>query len=455
MKLAAYFSIFILLANLLCIKLLGTDVPFWDQWDSEAQLYIKWLEKTLTLEDLIKPHVQHRFALSRVLRILLFEVSGGWSPLGNMIFQSLFVPLIFLIFFTFLKDRLRATWRKILFYGISGLIFIFPLYWQAILLGFQSHIYFSLIFSLLIIKLSVAPPRVSSLLWFTAIGFINSFTSASSLIPLIVSLIVQLISLIGFKQWKSRLTFWMIGVNLLLIILNALLMVRPENHEQYGAQGAWDLMYLSLTAFSWPVEYLGIISIWIIPIIIALIAHKVWRIQGLKSLISCVYRDRSNLAIFAFLLWLMLSVVSIAYARGHYALFVSRYMNIYGFTLFVPLLLYLLFFDDVLRLDLGKVFSRVLMAIYFLLLIGLTKEMAQEIQRCLEYKKDMDIIKENLITAMQQESPNYLYEKKKLKHTYGAHPNPGMVYEIMHHSSLRAKLLWLPKELRNQTLLEK
>ena len=48
-------------------------MPFWDQWDSEAQLYIKWENKSLTLEDMIKPHVQHRFAVSRVLRIVLFE----------------------------------------------------------------------------------------------------------------------------------------------------------------------------------------------------------------------------------------------------------------------------------------------------------------------------------------------------------------------------------------------
>ena len=455
MKLAACFSILILLANLLCIKFLGTDVPFWDQWDSEAQLYIKWIEKTLTLGDIIKPHVQHRFAVSRVLRILLFEASGGWSPIRNMIFQSLFVPFIFLIFFSFLRERIRVTWRKTLFYAISGLIFIFPLYWEAILLGFQSHIYLSIIFALLIIKLSATSPRLSSLIWFTTIGFTNSFTSASSLIPLIVSLIVQLISLIGFKQWKSRLAFGMIGMNLLLIILNVFLMVSPENHKQYGAQGAWDLIYLSLEAFSWPVEYLGIISIWIIPLVIAVSAHKAWTIRGLKNLTACVCRDRSNLAIFAFLLWLMLSVVSIAYARGNYALFVSRYMNIYGFTLFVPFLLYLLFFDGVLRINIGRLFSRVLIVLYFLVLIGLVKEMTQEMQRCLKYKKDMDVIKKNLITAIQKESPDYLYEQKKLNYTYGAHPNPGMVYEIMNHSSLRAKLLWLPKELRYHPPSEK
>jgi hypothetical protein len=253
----------------------------------------------------------------------------------------------------------------------------------------------------------------------------------------------------GFKQYKHRLSFWMIGVNVLLILLSALLLVFPEDHQKYGAHGIAELLWLSLQAFSWPVEYVGIICLWLIPVAIVVKAHQAWTPQGLKAVVACIVRDRTNLAIFSFLLWLILSIVSIAYARGNYALFVSRYMNIYAFTLFVPFLLYLLFIDGVVTFFIKKPLAAIITGIYCLLAIGLTKEFIQEWQRCRQYKVDMDIIKTNLITAMEQKNPRHLYEQQKIKSIYGAHPDPGKVFQIMNDESLQGKHLWLTTRKNN------
>lgn len=446
MKTAYFFSILILVANLLMISQFGTDVPFWDQWDSEAELYLKWEDNSLTLMDLFTPHVQHRFAVSRIFRLALYELLGGWSPVSNMIFQSFLVPLIFLVFFLFVREKIQEKWKCALFYSLSTAVFIFPMYWEAILLGFQSHFYLSIIFALVLILLATRKPDPKTFFWFSMIGLVNSFTSASNLTPLLVCLFVQLISLARFRQWRQSISYWMIGTTVLLIILNINLLVFPESQRQFAAHGFTDLVWLSLQAFSWPVDYLGIFSLWVIPATIVVYKHKAWTTNGLKTLKNCITRDRSSLALFGFLLWLILSIGSIAYARGNYALFASRYLNIYAFTLYSPLLLYLLFFDGILKLHLKKRASQFLLIVFCLLTVGWFKEGYQELQRCSQYKTDMDIIKNNLVTASRLNSPQYLYEQQKIKYTYGAHPNPGKVFAVMKHPSLWGKHLWLPDQ---------
>ncbi|WP_457577557.1 hypothetical protein [Desulfomarina sp.] len=446
MKTACFFSILILAANLLMINLYGTDVPFWDQWDSEAELYIKWEENSLSLQDLIKPHVQHRFAVSRILRIALYEMLGGWSPRANMIFQSFFVPMIFLLFFTFVREKLKTKWKTTVFYAISAAVFIFPMYWEVILLGFQSHFYLSLFFGLLLIRLSARSPDITTFFLFSLTGLVNSFTSASNPAPLLACLFIQLIALAGLKKRRRPVSFLMIGATVALLVFNVNLLVFPESQQQYGARGFLDLVWLSLQAFSWPVEYLGITCLWIIPFSIVIYRYRPWTFAGVKNLADCVIHDRTSLALSGFLFWLILSIGSIAWARGHYALFVSRYMNIYGFTLYSPFLLYLLFFDGRKELQFGRWISRILLVLYFSLVVGWAREGGQEFQRCIQYKTDMDRIRENLITALELDDSEYLFRQQKIKYTYGAHPDPGKVFMLMKHPALRGKHLWLPEE---------
>jgi hypothetical protein len=450
MKIASIFSILILFFNLAMIVRFGTDVPFWDQWGSEAALYIAWEEQQLAPSDLIKPHVQHRFAVSKVLRLMLFEVLGGWSPLANMILQSFLVPIIFLVFFSFFKDRLeRSPPKRWLFYAISAAVFLLPFYWEVILLGFQSHFYLSLIFALLLISMAAREPSWSTLCWFFIIGVTNVFTSASSLVPLLAAFSVQLASLAAGRKKRTPAAWSMLLSTLFLIVLTANLLVFPANHQQYGANSLTNFLWLSLQAFSWPVEYLGIICLWIIPLALSAYGHKAWTVRGARQLGFCIVKNRSNLALFGLLLWLILSIGTIAYARGNFALFASRYLNIYAFTLYVPFIVYLLFIKDVLQLRPPRYVVLTGVIVYCLLVVGLFREALQELERCRRYKHDMDIVRENLIEALRQNDPLYLYEQQKINFIYGAYPDPGRAFAMLNHPALREKHLWLPLELRN------
>ena len=63
--------------KLLFVRFFGWPVPFWDQWDAEAdQLYRSYLNSSLSFEILISSHNGHRILITRVLSLILFEFDG-------------------------------------------------------------------------------------------------------------------------------------------------------------------------------------------------------------------------------------------------------------------------------------------------------------------------------------------------------------------------------------------
>ena len=59
----------------------GTDVPWMDQWDAEAQgLYVPSQAGTLSLHDWFAPHNEHRIFFTRALALGLFWGNGQWDP---------------------------------------------------------------------------------------------------------------------------------------------------------------------------------------------------------------------------------------------------------------------------------------------------------------------------------------------------------------------------------------
>jgi hypothetical protein len=70
--------IYICLVHGLYVFFWGVDVPFWDQWDAEAEWYKRLVNGTWDLPGLIAPHNEHRTALSRIFKGTLFMLTGGW-----------------------------------------------------------------------------------------------------------------------------------------------------------------------------------------------------------------------------------------------------------------------------------------------------------------------------------------------------------------------------------------
>lgn len=396
----------------------------------------------MSLHELISPHVQHRFAISRILRLIVFEIMGGWSPITNMYIQSFLPPVIFLLLTKIFESYLTSRLRKMIFYIVSCVVFLSPLSWEIVLLGFQSHFYFTIIFALLLIIYGTKMPTKSVILTYSILAFFNYFTSASSLLPLVVVFAMQVMFLLFLESWRQKQCYELFVLNLVFIFIAYLLMVTPSATEQLGVKGILNFITKCLEAFSWPMEFLGLVIIWFIPFLYVFIFYRLWKKSRIIDLLKKITINQQSMTMFALLLWIIANIASIVYARGNLALFPSRYLLLYSLTLYVPLIIYQVFFnglEGVINKNLKKLWACGCVIVFIGLCIGVKKEF----RRALEYKANMEIVRTNVIKASVEKNPGLLREQQKINPIYAGHPDPDKVYRIITEKLPEEMMLWL------------
>lgn len=146
-SLAAVFLI-VLGARLWLIDRYGSAVPYLDQWNGEAEMVLlPWLNGTLRPGDLLVPHNEHRLLLTRLETLLLFIANQQWDPqleaVCNAIFQAASLTFLAGIFRRFVSRRTSP-----IVLGCFILMGALPIGWENTLVGFQSQVYFLLLFSM-------------------------------------------------------------------------------------------------------------------------------------------------------------------------------------------------------------------------------------------------------------------------------------------------------------------
>lgn len=144
------FTVFtvVLLAQLWLVAAAGTDIPFYDQWGSEGRwLYPAWSEGNLKIMDLFRPHNEHRIFWTHLLNLALFTANGAWDPLVQIFCGAILHALAAAVSARMLTDA-AGLGRK-LFVGALVALACLPIGgWHNALWGFQSQVYFSLLFGL-------------------------------------------------------------------------------------------------------------------------------------------------------------------------------------------------------------------------------------------------------------------------------------------------------------------
>lgn len=131
----------------------GTDIPIFDQWDVEGKwLYPTWIDGNLRIEELFRPHNEHRIVWTHVLNLILFAVNGQWDPLIQLmacvILRSACAALVaWILMRTFARREAGCMACLVV------VAFLPHLSWHNVLWGFQSQVEFCLGFSLLAIGL--------------------------------------------------------------------------------------------------------------------------------------------------------------------------------------------------------------------------------------------------------------------------------------------------------------
>jgi hypothetical protein len=129
------------------INYAGNPTPYADEWDGEAAgLLMPYLKGALTFRDLFHAHNEHVIFFTRLLTLAIFNVSGYWDVVLQMIANAILDAATVVAISYALSRPLRRGWAAAAM-SLSAFVNAFPLSYDNILLGFNTHFYLLLAFS--------------------------------------------------------------------------------------------------------------------------------------------------------------------------------------------------------------------------------------------------------------------------------------------------------------------
>jgi hypothetical protein len=142
-------SLFLIIvgARAVVINYAGNATPYADEWDGEAaNLLERYLKGALTIGDLFHAHNEHVIFFTRLLTLAIFNLSGYWDVVLQMIANAILDAATVVAISYALSRPLRGGWALGAMI-LSALVNALPLSYDNILLGFNTHFYLLLAFS--------------------------------------------------------------------------------------------------------------------------------------------------------------------------------------------------------------------------------------------------------------------------------------------------------------------
>ena len=151
----------VLAAQLLLVAWIGTDIPFQDEWDVEGRLtFPAWRDGTWQASSLWRPHNEHRILWTRSLNLALFSANGQWDPLIELTANAFIRAGAAAVLVAMLAAGFGRRGQWLVAAGVV-VAFLPHVAWQNALWGFQSQVYFALLFSLLALAWLGRPERTT------------------------------------------------------------------------------------------------------------------------------------------------------------------------------------------------------------------------------------------------------------------------------------------------------
>lgn len=243
-------------ARLALIHRLGTGLPFWDQWEQEAQgLILPWLDGRLSLADFFAPHNDHWPVIPRLWSFALFLLHGQWNNQLEAIANIPLAAASALVLVLPLRGRLGGrAWLGIVF--LAAALFALPFSWENTLWGIQSVVYFLNFFSLFHLW-AVTTRRPLGAAWWLgyAAGVCALLSLRSGVLAAAVSLVIA-----GWRAWREpeRRRAHLIGCELSLAIIVAAAVFVPSQTAPMSVMDADSVrLWLDvwLRQLAWPVPH--------------------------------------------------------------------------------------------------------------------------------------------------------------------------------------------------------
>lgn len=302
--------------RIVVISFAGSITPYMDEWGSDiTRLAVPWATGRLRVADLFLYCNEHLVFFTKLLTILSVRLVGYYDPITKMIVNAALSAGTFALCLHWLTKCLGAPWR-FLAVAVAGLFMAVPFGLENILMGFNSHFYFIILFAVSGLWF-LALNRAWSARWL--IGLVLSFCSflcmASGALTFAAAAGVAMLQ-IGCRQRAGVRELF--GLAALLAITVGLIASVPPNHaaDPIHAHSLDQFLFaLVFQIASWPRRtFLG-------PLIYLPSLVFLWR----------TLRDRASIADarwfnIAVLGWVASQYSALAYGRAGYLL-PSRYLE--------------------------------------------------------------------------------------------------------------------------------
>jgi hypothetical protein len=167
-------------SKLLLIQFASSPVPFYDEWDGEAANVIKpFMEGRLGIGTLFGHDNEHLIVFTRLVTILGLKISGYWDVVLAMIFNAFLHSAILALLLAGLSralDGAKATAAMLLGCAVA----VLPFGHENTLLGFNTHFYTLMAFSLAALWLFAAAEAWSLRWCFGVLLATGAFLSMAS-----------------------------------------------------------------------------------------------------------------------------------------------------------------------------------------------------------------------------------------------------------------------------------
>ncbi|WAC14225.1 hypothetical protein [Dyadobacter pollutisoli] len=314
------------LSRLYYVGHFAVPLPYWDQWDAEGDFLLRpWIQGTLKLRDLWQPHNEHRIFPTRVLSLIIFEVTGAWNNLTEARFNILLAAAIPALLVWILCRRGELFGIRLLLLVVVIAQFALPFSFENLLIGFQSQFYFLILFTLTSLCLATFRPfHLSTILLVLLLSVLSVLTMASGLLT---SLAAACVYLLNWFSNSQKLTAKTLIISILLVSITIggyLILPQIAANQVYRARNLSDLMSAAGYILSWPIvgTSLPAIVFWLpacIVIPMLMFRKKLTHIDILMA--GCF-------------LWSLSQGLAIAYGRGQELTEVaSRYTELFSLGL--------------------------------------------------------------------------------------------------------------------------
>jgi len=402
-----------LIAKIVVVFCFGNATPFWDQWEAEgAKLYLPWLNGTLNLTDLLKPHNEHRIFTMRILSLILFLLNGKiWNPLLEMYTNAVIHILALSFFLYFVSKAIEEKYYQS-FFIFAFTLFLIPYGWENTLAGFQSQFYLLLLFSFIFFWAITCEDMLTWQWWAGVIaGILCPLSLASGALTLFMGALILLMKRASFSHEGLKTIF----VAFTLMVLGGVFFYLTPTvpyHADLKAGNLGEFLIGMFKVAAWPLKnpVLGIVVQAPILIFTSLfLLNQDWR------------KKSSNWYLFAVAGWVFCQFISIAYGR-HLGLLSSRYLDLFSIGLIVNATACFILLEKFCE-KIPKI-AKVLALVWFLILLMVFSSKLPSISNELNEKKQFSLIQEENIRAYLCTGDDSHLSNKPFLHV----PYPDSVY---------------------------